>query len=194
MQKRHRLTYLIVGICGIIILAMSLVFCINYYQLQSVLNSIAESDTRNKGIDVSVHYKSYIIPSILIYDIKFVSLDNSMADVFRMFLQFADKMQSRKIEIVELCYKGKAKFKIKGIYFHTLGKEYSSQNQIYTIRTFPENLFKPDGSKAYPEWTGGWLGVMLRQMENFNEFHKKWWLEDKGDDKRAGVGGLPRER
>jgi len=59
-----------------------------------------------------------------------------------------------------------------------LGKEYSWQNPVYTIRTFPENLINLDGSMAYPEWTGGWLRVTGKQMEDFNNFHKKWYLED----------------
>ncbi|MBU0899170.1 MAG: hypothetical protein KKB03_04225 [Nanoarchaeota archaeon] len=73
-------------------------------------------------------------------------------------------------------------FKITGDYFCTLGKEYSWQNPVYTMRTFPENLMNPDGSRAYPEWTGGFIGVMGKQVEDFNDFHKKWWLDDMLED------------
>ena len=31
---------------------------------------------------------------------------------------------------------------------------------------------------AYPEWTGGLLGVAGKQIEDFNDFHMKWYLED----------------
>ncbi|WP_197530230.1 hypothetical protein [Deferribacter desulfuricans] len=101
-----------------------------------------------------------------------------MADVFRVFLQFAEKMQSKEFKVIELSFKGKTKFKINGDYFRTLGKEYSWQNPVYTMRTFPEHLMNPDGYRAYPEWTGGLLGVLVKQMEEFNDFHKKWYLED----------------
>jgi len=151
---------------------------VNYFQLQSQMNNVLKDDPRNNGVEVSVHYSNYVNSSILIYDLKSISKTNSMADVFRVFLQFSEKVQSKKFDVVELSFMGKTKFKIKGDYFQTLGKEYSWQNPIYTIRTFPKNLINLDGSMAYPEWTGGWLGVAEKQMEDFNDFHKKWYLED----------------
>ena len=151
---------------------------VNYFQLQSQMNDVLKDDPRNNGVEVSVHYSNYVNSSILIYDLKSISKTNSMADVFRVFLQFSEKVQSKKFDVVELSFMGKTKFKIKGDYFQTLGKEYSWQNPIYTIRTFPKNLINLDSSMAYPEWTGGWLGVAEKQMEDFNDFHKKWYLED----------------
>lgn len=151
---------------------------VNYFQLQSQMNDVLKDDPRNNGVEVLVHYSNYVNSSILIYDLKSISKTNSMADVFRVFLQFSEKVQSKKFDVVELSFMGKTKFKIKGDYFQTLGKEYSWQNPIYTIRTFPKNLINLDSSMAYPEWTGGWLGVVEKQMEDFNDFHKKWYLED----------------
>ena len=75
-------------------------------------------------------------------------------------------------------FRGKTKFKIDGNYFQTLGEEYSWQKPIYIVRTFPEHLKNPDGRRAHPKWTGGLLGVTKEQMEDFNDFHKKWYLED----------------
>ena len=60
----------------------------------------------------------------------------------------------------------------------TLGEEYGQQNPIYTVRTFPENLFLTDGTNAYGQWTGGMLGVLGKQMEDFADFNKKWFLEN----------------
>jgi len=54
------------------------------------------------------------------------------------------------------------------------------------MRTFPENLLKPDGSRAYQTWTGGLLGVVGKQVEDFNDFHRQWWL---GDLTAAAAGG-----
>jgi hypothetical protein len=142
------------------------------------MNDELKNDPRNNGVEVSVHYGNYANPSILIYDLKSISNTNSMADVFRVYLQFSEKVQSKKFDVVELCFKGKTKFKIKGNYFQTLGEEYSWQNPVYTIRIFSENLINLDGSMAYPKWTGGLLGVLGKQMEDFNDFHKKWYLED----------------
>lgn len=79
---------------------------------------------------------------------------------------------------VYLCYKGTPKFTISGSYFSRLGNEYSFQNPVYTMRTFPENLLTKDGLRAYPEWEGGIFGVLERQMQDFNDFHDKWYLDD----------------
>jgi hypothetical protein len=101
-----------------------------------------------------------------------------MADVFRVLLQFAGAEKSREFASVELSFRGKPKFLISGQYFKQLGQEYGTQNPVYTLRTFPENLMKLDGSRAYPSWTGGLIGVAGRQIEESNNFHRQWWLDD----------------
>lgn len=74
--------------------------------------------------------------------------------------------------------KGKTKFQLKGDYFRQLGIEYGQQNPVYTMRTFTEHLYTSEGDKAFGTWTGGLLGVLKEQMEDFEEFHKKWYVED----------------
>lgn len=164
--------------CGILILILALILGINYINLQSRMNNVLKNDPRNLNISVSVHYEKYLNPNTLVYDLKGISKENSMADIFRVFLQFAESVKDKKFDVVELSFNGVTKFKITGVYFNTLGQEYSTQNPIYTIRTFTENIMKPDSTKAYSQWTGGWLGVMTHQMEDFNEFHKDWYLKD----------------
>lgn len=73
---------------------------------------------------------------------------------------------------------GKHKFYIDGEHFKKIGEEHEYQNPVYTLRTLPENIYTLDGKQAYPNWTGGVLGVMGKQMEDLNEFGKKWVLED----------------
>jgi len=162
----------------ILIFVFVLLYSSNYFVLQMPMNKVLKQDSRNKGIKVSVHLSKYINPKRLIYDLKEIGSENSMADVFRVLLQFAEKMESKEFQYVILSFRGKVKFYIKGNYFKHLGEEYSYQNPIYTMRIFPENLFLPNGHPAYPSLSGGWLGVMKKQMENFNDFHKEWFLDD----------------
>jgi hypothetical protein len=150
----------------------------NHVLLQRPMNDVLQHDPRNTGIAVSVHYGTYVNPALLIYDLKGVSGNNTMTDVFRVFLQFADRMQARRFEMVELCYRGRPKFTIHGEYFQKLGAEYRTQNPVYTVRTFPENLLRPNGSRAYPEWTGGLFGVLAKQMEDVAAFHRSWYLDE----------------
>lgn len=174
-KKRSRR---VIGVLLLIILPICLVYGYNYVRLQSEINSVIAGDSRNTGIGVSVHYAYYVDYSTLVYDLRSIDSGNSMADVFRLFLQFSDKVQSQRFTEVELLHKGKMKFTMAGDYFGTLGREYAVQNPVYTMRTFPENLKNPDGTRAYGEWTGGILGVALKQIEDFNDFHKRWYLED----------------
>ena len=162
----------------LLIIIIGSIWLWNYFSLQQELNSVIKEDHRNSGIDVSVHYSSYIIPNRLVYNLTSISASNRAADVFRVFLQFTEKMKRKNFDAVELEHNGKIKFIIDGDYFNQLGREYGFQNPIYTMRTFPSKLKNPDGTQAYSEWTGGWLGVLNKQMEHFNDFHKKWYIND----------------
>ena len=168
----------IIIIISLIVLAVVAVYAINYVQLQLPMNDVVNTDHRNKGVQVSLRYSNYVDFSSLIYNLNDVSSSNSPADVFRVLLQYAEKIKSKKFKTVELQFRGRPKFLVGGDYFQQLGEEYSNQNPVYTMRTFPENLRNPDGTRAYSEWTGGWLGVINQQMQDFNDFHKKWYAND----------------
>lgn len=165
-----------------IIIALAIVlggiYLFNYLTLiQPVLKTI-NSDNRNTGIEFELHYKSYVIPDVLVFNLKDVSDDKAVADVFRVLLQTTAVLKEKDFETIELAFKGTSKFKLVGTYFKKLGEEYKTQNPVYTMRTFPENLLDMKGQAAYSEWTGGLLGVLNKQMEDFNDFNKKWYLED----------------
>lgn len=161
----------------LLVVAVS-IFLFNYLTLQIPANKKILEDSRNIGVKISLHYKYFILPSILIFDIKSLSGEKSPSDVFRVFLNTAASLKNKEYSKVELFSKGKIKFFIKGSYFKQLGAEYGEQNVVYTIRTFPENLFLSNGASAYQQWSGGWLGVMSKQMEDFNDACNKWFKED----------------
>ncbi|HXS94149.1 MAG TPA: hypothetical protein VN736_06050 [Candidatus Limnocylindrales bacterium] len=148
----------------------------NYITLSKPVDTTLGQDSRNHGIEVRVHYHNYISPSVLSFDLRSVSGDNSMADVFRVFLQSSKALREHEFEKVELQYRGDVRFFLEGKYFKQLGSEFDFQNPVYTMRTFTSHLYRPDGTKAFPEWTGGWLGVMTKELDQFSEFHKQWYL------------------
>lgn len=147
-------------------------------QVKQFLKAALDSDARNKGIEVSVYFATPNDASTLAYDLQSVPGDKSMTDVFRVFLQFANKVQAFSFNTVELRFRGQQRFRITGEYFQKLGRELGTQNAIYTIRTFPQHLVNPDGSRAYPSRTGGMLAVLNAQMNDVNDFHKKWYVTD----------------
>lgn len=164
-------------IIGLSLIAIG-IFSFNYFTVSKPLLDVIESETRNSGISVRSNYRYYIQPSVLAIDIRGVSGEKSAADVFRVFLQYASKLKEKSFDTVHLQSKGKTKFYLEGDYFKKLGQEYGEQNPVYTMRTFTEHLYTPEGKKAFNTWTGGLLGVLKKQMEDFDEFHKKWYVED----------------
>lgn len=166
---------IIISFAAVILISIG-IFALNYFPLQIPMNEVLKSDPRNGGIEVTVRYSNYVDPSILVYDLTNVSASKTPADVFRVLLQFADRIKSERFTQVRLAYQGTIKFTLSGSYFQTIGQEYDTQNPIYTMRTFTENLKTPDGSRAYSSWTGGLIGVLNKQLEDFNDFHKSWYL------------------
>lgn len=161
---------------GVPLLLVAAVYGWNYLTLQSPMNEVIREDARNDGVSVSTHYDYYLDPSTLVFDLRDVSMTKSKADVFRVLLQYAAKMKSSRYGKVHLAFRGETKFILDGEYFRQLGQEYGLQNPVYTMRTFPSHLKRPDGSEAYGTWTGGMIGVLQKEMEDFNSFHDRWYL------------------
>ena len=164
-------------LCLLSVIVVS-VFSFNYFTLIKPYEEMFQKDYRNKGVDVKVYYQHYINPNILVFDLRNIEGTNSMADVFRVLWSYSGAIKNKKFEQVELAFRGKTKFFLKGDYFNSIGKNHGIENPIYVINHFPENVYKPDGSKAFATWTGGWLGVAQKQMEDFNTLHKQWYLDE----------------
>jgi hypothetical protein len=166
------------AIAVFILMAGCIVFGWNYFTLQRQASQVISGDSRNSGIKILVHYQWFVNPRALVFDLRQVSGKNSMLDVSRVLLQFAEKQKNHRVDRVVLSHKGTAKFMLKGEYFRTLGSDYQSQNPAYTLRTLPEHVYRLDGSSAFGTWTGGLIGVLGKQMEDVNELHRRWWLSD----------------
>lgn len=169
---------IIIIIALIMLGIMSGIFGFNYFSLTKPLDNVLQSDYRNKGVEISVHYENYVNPNVLVFDVKKVQLTNSAADVFRIFWQYSKELSTKSFDKIILSSKDQPKFYILGSHFKQIGKEHGIQNPIYVIRTFPENVYNMNGGKAFDTWTGGVLGVTARQMEDFTEFSKKWFIDD----------------
>ena len=147
-------------------------------RLQTVANGVVEADIRNSGIDVSTYFRDSFNQSTLVFNLTGVSASKSRLDVFRVLLDFSKALEEKQFEQVILASNGNHKFTIDGTYFQQLGQERDWQNPTFTIRTFPEHLRTLSGDRAYAAWTGGLLGVVTQQMDDFNDFHSQWYLND----------------
>ena len=175
MKKLLLLLFSLIVSCVVVV---GSVFVFKHLTLQRQVSEVIAADYRNEGIKLTAHYGNYINQKELTVDISGFTEDKRPVDVFRVFLQFAEKLKERDFERIIFASKGEAKFYLKGEDFKALGVEYGEQNPIYTMRTFPEKLYTPDGDAAFSRWTGGVLGVASKQMEDFLEFHRQWYIND----------------
>ncbi|MGE0489769.1 MAG: hypothetical protein AB7S38_11230 [Vulcanimicrobiota bacterium] len=159
---------------GLLLAAILLTGCADDYS-KKLATELAD-DLRNAGIEVSLRAKG----EMLVVDLLSVSGERSPADVTRVLFTAAAlvvKEHPEPYQEVVLEYRKGACFKLSGQDFYQLGKDFEAgENPVYLIRTLPEKLKTPTGKPAYEKWEGGWLGVSTRQMEDFNDFHKKWWI------------------
>lgn len=163
---------------GIPAAAFIVVACANYFMLTGPLQDAIKRDERNTGISIVAHYRYFVNPSEIVLDLRNVQSDKAPVDVTRVLFQFAESQQMRRYDRVVLAFRGKDKFQMEGEYFNKLGVEFETQNPVYTIRTLPQNLYTMGGEQAFGTWTGGILGVLGKQMEDFAEFHRKWYVDD----------------
>jgi hypothetical protein len=133
-------------------------------------------DHRNAGLPVRVGRSPPLIGDTLVIDLRGIEGDKAPVDLFRVLMQIADVTSSEQYSKVHLCNKGKPRFALEGNTFRDAVKQYAGgQNPAFLVRTFPEKLLDPKtGERKFGSWEGGILGVLTRQMEDFNAFIREW--------------------
>jgi hypothetical protein len=154
------------------------VWLYNETVLQKPLQRVLLSDSRNHVVQASAHFDGWVDTQTVVFDLTGVSGDASAMDVFRVLLQYAQEQKSNQYKRVILAAYGQRKFVMPGDYFQQLGREYATQNPIYTVRTLPHHVLAMDGSKPFPEVYGGLFYVLSVEMEQFKTFNERWFLND----------------
>jgi len=153
-------------------------YAFNFLTLNLPALNQTKLDNRNDGISYNIHYQNVFNLRTIVFDLKEIPSEKSPSDVFRVFLQAASGLKDKLFDFVEISYKGNTKFIISGEYYSKLGNEYTEQNPLYTMRTFTENLYDLNHQQAYDGWSGGILGVLGKQMEDFSDFNHKWYIDE----------------
>jgi hypothetical protein len=142
----------------------------NLFLLQEPVNDILHENAAFRGMEVSAHYQYYVVPGVVVYDLKGLSFRQTPIDVHTAFLEFANKLKAKRYSRVELSYKGTKKFSIDGASFMKLGEEYSKRNYEYVLYNVPR-LFRPEeGTKPIPP--------NATDRDTLLEFHRRWYGED----------------
>lgn len=110
----------------------------NVFLLQEPMNDVLKENSAFAGMDVSAHYEYWIVPGVVVYDLRSVSFRQTPIDVHTAFLEFARKLKEKRYRRVELSYRGTTKFSIDGASFARLGEEYAKKNFDYVLYSFPD--------------------------------------------------------
>lgn len=177
MIKRTRLIQSI----SAVVLLLAIPVSVNVIRLYLPVSSAISEDYRSDGVSVIAYYRYGLIPNEIVFDLRDVALEKSPTDVVRVMLTFAEKVKDRNFDKVYLSWKGQPKFYMEGYFFKSLGETLAIQNPVYTIRTLPENLYLPNGERAFSQWSGGLIGVLSNQLQDFETFNQQWYIEDMMD-------------
>ena len=141
----------------------------NLLLLQEPMNEVLENNAAFQGMEVSAHYQYWVVPGVIVYDLKSVSLQHTPIDVHTALLEFAKKLKDKRYSRVELSYQGMTKFSIDGESFAELGREYAKKNFDYVLYSFPKLLRR--GSNARNPNGASDRDALL-------QFHKQWYGDD----------------
>lgn len=157
-----------------IAIVLATVIGINQFRL----NTHATAAMQNRDVNALAYYRYGVLPSSIVLDLRDVGPESSAARTIGGLVDFAENLSDREFDEVVLAWRGEARFILGGDDFREMGRTASYQNPIFTIRTLPEKLRRPDGSRAFSVWTGGMIGVLGAQMDDVNDFAGRWYLDD----------------
>ncbi|HEX7705686.1 MAG TPA: zinc ribbon domain-containing protein [Thermoanaerobaculia bacterium] len=141
----------------------------NLFLLQQPVNDILKENAAFQGMKVSAHYRYWVVPGVIVYDLKSLSFRQTPIDVHTAFLEFADKMKEKRYSRVDLSFRGQTRFSLDGASFAKLGEEYSNRNFDYVLYTLPRLFSAADGEPLNTDGSG---------RDALLEFHRRWYGAD----------------
>ena len=143
--------------------------------------SALRQDDRNAVVTMVPHLRYGIDPTTLVIDLLSIRPEATIADVTRALFMTAQSLTSRDFNSVHLAYRGATRFVLPGSDFKSIGADFATENPLYLTRTLPEKLAKPNGERAFETWSGGVFAVTAKQLEDYAEMHRQWYLNDYAD-------------
>jgi hypothetical protein len=141
----------------------------NLFLLQQPVNDILKENAAFRGMEVSAHYRYWVVPGVIVYDLKSLSFRQTPIDVHTAFLEFAGRMKEKRYSRVDLSFRGKTRFSLDGASFAKLGEEYSNKNFDYVLYTLPRLFSAADGKPLETDGPG---------RDALLEFHRRWYGQD----------------
>ena len=142
----------------------------NVILLQQPVDDVLRSNPAAfAGMNVSAHYEYYMVPGVVVYDLRTIGIRQTPIDVHTAFLEFAKKVRDKRYKRVELSYRGTTKFSIDGASFHKIGEEYAKRNFDYVLYTVPRLFHREGTSDVKP---------VASDRDALLQFHRQWYGND----------------
>jgi hypothetical protein len=161
-------------VSSVMIAVPAIVLVLNYGLFQNPANNVLERDDRNRGMAVRAHWRWYVDPTVLVYDLREAPEDSTGIDVLRAFLQFAYKQKERHFTRVDLAWRAESRFSITGADFAELGRQYANRSPVETMAVMPGLLLRPDGTKAFPDRALPFVQQHQQRLLDFVSFVNAW--------------------
>ncbi len=141
----------------------------NLLLLQEPVNQVLKENASFAGMEVSAHYQYWVVPGVIVYDLRGVSVRQTPMDVHMALLEFAKKVRDKRYSRVDLSYKGTTKFSIDGDSFRKLGREYARKNYDFVLYSFPKLFHPEDGARSL---------AAASDRDALLQFHRQWYGND----------------
>lgn len=158
---------------GTPILATIIGYLANFLLLQQPMNEILYANPAFQGMSVSAHYDYWIVPGVVVYDLKGLGNENTPLQVHTAFLEYAKAMKDHQFDRVVLRWRGRERFTLDGATFQKAGLEYAKRNFGFVLFDLPR-LFQPLGTQEPPD---------TADADALMEFHRHWY----GDELLTGA-------
>lgn len=152
---------------GTPVIAAFIGYMANFLILQQPMNQILDANEAFQGMTVSAHYQYWIVPGVVVYDLKGIRAEQNRLNVHTAFLEYAKKMKGKKFEKVELQYQGEKRATLDGASFQKIGEEYQKKNYTFVMLELPKRFRFTDEK-----------GKEDIQIDSLIEFHDRWYATD----------------
>jgi hypothetical protein len=142
----------------------------NLFLLQEPMNQVLRENSAFNGMQVSTHYEYWVVPGVVVYDLRELSFRQTPIDVHTALLEYAKRLRDRRYSKIELSYRGVTKFEIDGKSFRRLGEEYAKRNFDFVLYSFPRLFHPVTHATTVPPGDS--------DRDALLQFHREWYGED----------------
>ena len=137
----------------------------NLFLLQEPMNDILTKNSSLRGMKVSTHYEYWVVPGVVVYDLRSLDVRQTPIDVHTALLEFAKKLRTKRYSRVDLDFRGVTKFSIDGKAFQVIGEQYAKHNFDFVLYKMPR-LVHPHVDSPNSD------------RDALLEFHRHWYGDD----------------